>query len=107
MELSEASEELVAQLRILGNNYGPLGVALVASKLTDVGVLVQLLLSTEDRDDQPVEARSLASDIQHAINFHSAENGSNTPDFILAEYLLGCLAAFDKAVQMRVHHGSA
>jgi hypothetical protein len=31
----------------------------------------------------------------------SAENGSNTPDFILAQYLTSCLAAFDEAVNAR------
>ena len=35
--------------------------------------------------------------IEQAINSTSSENGSNTPDFILAEYLTDCLAAFDKA----------
>lgn len=44
---------------------------------------------------------SLLEDIQSVINRHSAENASNTPDFILAQYLEGCLAAFDLAVQQR------
>lgn len=35
------------------------------------------------------------------INRCSAENGSNTPDFILAEYLTNCLAAFDAATARR------
>lgn len=39
--------------------------------------------------------------IETEINRHSAENGSNTPDFILAEYLTDCLGAFDKAVKRR------
>jgi hypothetical protein len=39
--------------------------------------------------------------IEEAINKASAENGSNTPDFILAQYLAGCLKAFDKAVLSR------
>ena len=43
----------------------------------------------------------LRDEIQHAINRCSAENGSNTPDFILAEYLTDCLAAFDKASRAR------
>jgi len=43
----------------------------------------------------------LKEDIRHAINRNSAENGSDTPDFILAEYLMDCLDAFDKTVQMR------
>lgn len=44
---------------------------------------------------------ALREDIQTAINCASAENGSNTPDFLLAEYLTDCLAAFDKAVGAR------
>lgn len=39
--------------------------------------------------------------IERAINQHSMENGSNTPDFILAKYLADCLAAFDKATNAR------
>lgn len=35
------------------------------------------------------------------INHHSCENGSNTPDFILAKYLTDCLHAFDKATEVR------
>lgn len=37
-------------------------------------------------------------ELESLINKHSKENGSNTPDFILAEYLCECLNAFDKAV---------
>jgi len=43
----------------------------------------------------------LRKDIQHVLNSHSAENGSDTPDFILADYLLSCLAAYDAAMQCR------
>lgn len=43
----------------------------------------------------------LRKEIESAINRCSAENGSNTPDFILAEYLIRCLAAFDAAVNAR------
>jgi len=44
---------------------------------------------------------SLREEIQIALNRHSAENGSNTPDFVLAEYLTDCLAAYDKATKSR------
>lgn len=44
---------------------------------------------------------SLREDIEHAINCNSAENGSNTPDYILAEFLTDCLAAYDKALVER------
>ena len=40
-------------------------------------------------------------ELRDAINKHSMEIGSHTPDFILAEYLSGCLDAFDKAVTAR------
>lgn len=39
--------------------------------------------------------------LQHVINTHSMENGSDTPDHILAEYMGDCLSAFDKAVSHR------
>lgn len=40
-------------------------------------------------------------DISSALNRNSSENGSNTPDWILAEFLAGCLAAYDLAVTKR------
>lgn len=39
--------------------------------------------------------------IETAINRDCAENGSNTPDFIVAEFLTNCLAAFDTATRQR------
>ena len=35
------------------------------------------------------------------INKHSLENGSDTPDFILAKYLEDCLAAYNHALAVR------
>lgn len=43
----------------------------------------------------------LRTEIEHSINRVSAEAGSNTPDFILAEFLMGCLVAFDVATKVR------
>ena len=43
----------------------------------------------------------LMQEITDALNRCSAENGSNTPDWILAQYLLGCLAAFNEATKGR------
>jgi len=40
-------------------------------------------------------------DLEELINKHSLENASNTPDWILAQYLKGCLDAFNKAVKQR------
>ncbi len=44
---------------------------------------------------------TLLEDIRSVVNRYSAENASNTPDFILAQYLETCLAAFNVAVQQR------
>ena len=35
------------------------------------------------------------------INRHSMENASNTPDYILAQYMEACLTAFNTATQQR------
>ena len=43
----------------------------------------------------------LRADIASVLNRHSRENGSNTPDFILAQYLANCLDAFDLAIHQR------
>jgi len=43
----------------------------------------------------------LKAEIMSAINCASRENVSNTPDFILANYLLDCLTAFEKASNAR------
>lgn len=44
---------------------------------------------------------SFRVEIEKLINRESVENGSDTPDFILAEYLCDCLEAFDRAVTAR------
>ena len=41
------------------------------------------------------------NDIEALINKYSMENISNTPDWILAQYLKGCLDVFNLAVQQR------
>lgn len=44
---------------------------------------------------------NLEEDITRAINYHSWERFSGTPDFILAEYLTDCLASYEKAIQAK------
>ena len=44
---------------------------------------------------------SLRQEIASALNRHCCENESNTPDFLLAEFLLGCLRAWDDATRKR------
>ncbi len=39
--------------------------------------------------------------LKNLINSESMENGSDTPDHILADYLIRCLVNFDTAVNAR------
>ena len=49
--------------------------------------------------DEPVH--NLERDLASVLNRYSQENISNTPDFILAAYLLSCLTAFNAAIDTR------
>lgn len=44
---------------------------------------------------------SLQNEVERAINRWSAENASNTPDWILAQFLMSCLDAWNTGVQQR------
>ena len=44
---------------------------------------------------------SFVQDLTDLLNRYSQENGSNTPDFLLAEYLLACLATWNTHVVRR------
>lgn len=48
-----------------------------------------------------VDQTAFRRELQDLLNRHSKENGSDTPDFILAGYLEGCLAAYDATVIAR------
>jgi hypothetical protein len=58
----------------------------------------------------------LQTELAQTLNRYSAENGSDTPDFILAQYLTDCLEAWNRAVQARekwytrsetIHHSTS
>lgn len=40
-------------------------------------------------------------ELESLINRYSMENHSNTPDFILAQYIIGCLATYATTIQQR------
>lgn len=44
---------------------------------------------------------NLEQELASTLNRHSQENGSNTPDFLLARFLLGCLKSYNEAVRAR------
>lgn len=47
------------------------------------------------------DAPDFISELRSLINKYSMENWSNTPDFILAQYLTDCLLAWNQATQQR------
>lgn len=52
--------------------------------------------------DEPVESQeTFEKELKNLLNRHSRENGSDTPDSILAGYLHLCLDAFDAATRRR------
>ncbi len=44
---------------------------------------------------------SFKEELEELINKHSLENKSNTPDWVLADYLLDCLLSYEVAIQAR------
>jgi len=60
--------------------------------------LIQIAIVAEEMYDTPLPKSTEIPDFEHAltsvINKYSKENDSNTPDFILAQFLISCLDAF-------------
>jgi hypothetical protein len=50
--------------------------------------------------------KELAKGFSRVINSLSRENKSNTPDFILAEYLVSCLEAYEKLAKQHERYSS-
>ena len=48
-----------------------------------------------------VKGGYIRSEIEGLLNCYSRENASNTPDFILAAYMIACLEAFEKTSVQR------
>ena len=40
-------------------------------------------------------------DLERIINCNSIENGSDTPDWMLADYLMGCLEIYENTIKER------
>lgn len=47
------------------------------------------------------EIDSFRKDLERLLNRYCVDNSMNTPDFILASYLVDCLDTFDKVVKWR------
>ena len=69
------------------------GGGLGASKVVDAS-----LATWRGNTGSPEDFRK---DLESLLNRYSMENGSNTPDFVLAQYLQGCLMNFDRTITAR------
>lgn len=49
----------------------------------------------------PRPTPSLEGELRRLLGMASAENASNTPDYILARYLIACLEAYNRAIKAR------
>ena len=54
-----------------------------------------------EKTEEVVEVCDFKKELAYVLNKYSRENLSNTPDYILAEYLNDCLNTFDKIIQLR------
>lgn len=59
-------------------------------------------MTDEDQPDtEAIEGKALENELAALLNRYSAENRSDTPDFILAAFMLDCLAAWNVAFRQR------
>lgn len=59
------------------------------------------MFEIHEKDSDSQERTAFESELAHLINKYSRENGSGTPDFILAKYLENSLKIFGQAVKDR------
>jgi len=53
------------------------------------------------KKEKNMERGKFEKELAELLNQHSMENASDSPDFLLAEYLVGCLRTFNIAVASR------
>jgi hypothetical protein len=51
--------------------------------------------------DSPAKGDAFRQELAGLLNRYSMENASDTPDFLLADYLIECLRALDTAIRAR------
>jgi hypothetical protein len=49
----------------------------------------------------PNNPGTFETDLRQLINRHSLENASDTPDYILAQFIAGCVTIFNNVVRQR------
>jgi hypothetical protein len=65
------------------------------------------MMTSSIEEQKLIAAINFREELISLINRYSMENGSNTPDIVLADYLIACLEAFDEAVTERTYRETA
>lgn len=52
-------------------------------------------------DKEKTRSYTLTEKLAQLLNYHSMEQFSDTPDFILAEYMMDCFIAWNKGIEAR------
>ena len=73
----------------------------VAEKKVEVSEAVKVSIGPEPPFIRRGRVNELRGDLTKLLNAYSMENGSNTPDFVLANFLIGVLDVFDLNVKRR------
>lgn len=75
---------------------------IVGYKQIDKGIFEEIYEEIPDKlSNMSTEEISFKKALETLINKYSQENTSDTPDFILAEYMQSCLSAYEVAVTRR------
>ena len=89
----------------VGEMFEYCGKEVEVNRLTDGRYAVGKWVFEENMFEEFIESvdpvPSFDVELTALINRHSVENGSNTPDFMLAEHLLDCLENFNRYVKRR------
>lgn len=65
------------------------------------GIREQLHPQENQQSIKESKMSNFEKELKNLINSHCRENESNTPDFLLAEYLYSCLDAYEKVTKAR------
>jgi hypothetical protein len=63
--------------------------------------VVRMSSDVQNRLDQLAEGNEFRKKLESLLNEYNMEGRSDTPDFILADFLDGCLKVFDESVRKR------
>lgn len=88
----------------IGEHPGPLDIYVGVMDADELAAkVVEAMNLAEQPEPEPVlePELTMAEELRMVINKHSLENNSNTPDLVLMQFMLGCLASFNQATRDR------